>query len=174
MGKDKFIEAKSTLLFPELVAGTREVDVEIVRDTNHNPLSVSNVRTVESVYMKMIRFIGDVEGETSVIAFFDYIKKEKPINGLSALTAIATGSSENYLVDSSSQPVRVSCTCGEYKALFAMANYKNDAQQDIKPTEVDPRDVGYRKPIVNTHDIPGVCKHLISLYTYLQRIYKVK
>ena len=160
-------EAKATFTLPELVAGTREVNVEIDRAAKAQPCPIEGLRAEEAALMKQLKWTATVNGNTSVITLYDHAKKEKPTSGLAAMAAAVL--SGGQYTDKDTQPVRVACTCGEYLAVFSAANYAADAHHGYRPRAADPRDYGYKNKVVNEGEIPGRCRHLICLYYHLKR-----
>lgn len=172
-------EAKSEFLFKDLLLGFKEVQPKIYSEILEDPLKIDSYKKIESILMKMVRYSGQCEDQNPIIAFLDYVPNKskselpKPTSIIGMFAAQATGQSLGIQkeIDVNKSVVRVSCTCDDYTALYANANYTADAHHGYKPSpDIDGRDYGFKEAQPNKLLIPGVCKHLASLYQYLNRI----
>lgn len=154
------LEAKSTLTFGELMAGTRMTNPAEFGRGLAQPTNVqAHSEIVE--YMKYIRFYAKVDGYNAQISFFDYEFKTGPFSGL-----LSKGNADATV--NGSQVVRVSCNCPEYKFFFGPANKMSDAHIGWLPnSKLDPREYGHPTTRVNPGKVPGACQHLIALYRSL-------
>ncbi len=166
-------EAKSTLNFGELMAGTRMTNPTEFERGLSGPTNVrANSEVVE--YMQYIRFYANVDGYAPQINFFDY--KVDPVAKAAAagpFSGLLTKQASLRDVDSR-QVVRVACNCPEYKFFFGPANKISDAHIGWLPnSKLDPRDYGHSSAEVNLGAVPGVCQHLIALYRSLVKSHRV-
>lgn len=156
-------EAKSSITFPELMAGTR---ITNAKQFNAGLSMRVTDRPAEEVseHMKMIQFLGNVDGFKPRIVFFDYDSSRNTRSLVGSPFAGMGGRSPDI---DASQPVRVACSCPHYKILYSNANKAADVHWGHLPnSKLDPRDYGY-KPEPNPDEVPGACDHLIGLYRYL-------
>ena len=156
-------EAKSTITFPELMAGTRITDSK--QFNSGLSMRVTDAPAEESSeYMKMIQFIGNVDGYKPRIVFFDYDSTRNTRTVVGNPFAGLGGRSPDI---DAVQPVRVACSCEHYKILYSSPNKAADVHWGHLPnSKLDPRDYGYNKN-PNPDEVPGACEHLIGLYRYL-------
>ena len=158
-------EAKAAINANELMAGTSMVDrAEYNAGRTYN--RIVDYREEVAAGMGYIEFFGNVEGEGPRVRFHNYKAPEFSQSALKGnpFTGLIKPEADIQL---SSMPVRVSCSCANYKLLFSRANKINDAHIGHLPnTTLDPRDYGFKKRSaeeLNPDAIPGMCRHQIAL-----------
>lgn len=164
---------KAILTFPDLMQGAKDVTPDSYRSAVSSPLKVTNMGVDKVPFMKMIKFSGDCEGYTPVIQFLGWVEKEKPAAPASTISislGLATATQPEVTEDNL---VRVQCNCEEYTAVYQEANAQSGCQYGIGKKKQDHRDLGFEKS-PNKLGIPGVCGHLVSLYSLLQTTGKVE
>lgn len=170
-------EARSTIFIGELLSGTKETQPRVYATFLGGPLVVTGLSKDEITYMKQVKYTGICDGQKPLILFFDYVAPEVPG---SMFAQLIPGGADRIIhgvgvkeVDAKESVVRVNCGCNEYKAWYGEANSEADVQYGIRLKRIDARDYGYKKAEVNTLKIPGLCRHLISLYSHLKKINKI-
>jgi hypothetical protein len=170
---DSIREGKATLVAAELLASTKIVLPDMYSEILDDPLPISNPDKYVTEYMKMVKYSGDCENEKPIIQFHKYSPKE-PVNLLSMVSLL---NANNQEIDSKTQPLRVNCTCRDYKLYFADSNFYADAQYGIRVNAIDPSEEYDRRGqevAINEEDLPGMCQHILSLYIYLRNLGKVR
>lgn len=159
------IEAKAAINADELMAGTSMVN-RAEYDAGRTYNRIVDYREEVAAGMGYIEFFGNVDGEGPRVRFHNYKEPEFSRDSLKGnpFGALIKPDAD---IQIGSMPVRVSCSCANYKLLFSRANKSNDAHIGHLPnTTLDPRDYGFKKRSaeeLNPDSIPGMCRHQIAL-----------
>lgn len=165
-------EAKSSIVAGELLVSTKEVMPDMYSEITANPLPISSIGKLVTEYMKMVKYNGVCEGEKPLLQFHNYAPR-KAYNLLSMASLLGSEAANIQEIDAKTQPLRVNCGCSEYKTYFADANYELDVQYGIRIATTPGFNSKGEREDINPKQLPGMCRHILSLYICLKDMRKI-
>jgi len=136
-------EAKASLCILDLIQNGSKVLPQLLAVGRPGKFSIVNPSWVPAAGMKMVQskatISDDKNSYSTQIYYYDVPTADSPVTNESS--------------------VRVSCTCQEYRTLFAVPNKENDVHCG---TAMRPADMAqYEKR--NPKHLTGMCRHLMAL-----------